>query len=270
MSFVTNEDRYDSGLVFVESEGVGRISFDPDGRAALDPILVMEDLQAILSEMRIAKTVKSIVISIGGDGVEFDTNVLSISGMSVETAEYFSILCTDVYRQLSTLHQTTIAAVDGDCFGMGLELILHCDLRVASQASRFGLTGINFGLAPNGSGLARLSQLIGESHARMMGLTGAMISADRSFVMGFVTNVLPEGDFKAGVNMLATHLASLSSVAIAETKKMLLVLPADQVGFLGKQSAKALGRCLEAETETREDTETVAALNVGREDATIH
>jgi hypothetical protein len=46
------------------------------------------------------------------------------------------------------------------------------------------------------------------------------------------------------------------------------VMPADQVGFLGKQSAAALGRCLQA--ETREDAEAVNALKVGLEGATIH
>lgn len=266
MSFIANEDHYESGLIFVENEGVGHVSFDPNGPAAIDPIIVMEDLQAILGEMKIAKTVKVLIISIGGDGVDFDTNVMGVGGMSTETAEYFSLLCSDVYKQLAQLQKPTIAAVDGDCFGMGLELVLHCDIRVASEESRFGLTGMNFGLAPNGTGLARLAQLVGESHARMMGITGAMVSADRGFVMGFVTNVLPEKDYKAGVNMLATHLSSLSQTAIRETKKIMDVFPILQSAALSKQSAEALGRCIEDEAQEKPSLE----FEFSGENATVH
>lgn len=266
MSIAVNEDRYESGLRFVEHEGVGHVSFDPEGRGTIDPIVVMEDLLSILSEMKIARSIKVLVLSIGGEGAHFDTNVLGVGGMSTETAQYFSLLCSDVYRHLASLPKPTIAAVDGDCFGMGLELILHCDLRVVTDNSRFGLTGMNFGLAPNGAGLARLAQLVGESHARMMGLTGAMVSADRAFVMGFVTNVLAQQDFKAGVNMLSTHLSSLSETALRETKELIDTFPILEHASLGQQSADALGKCVSAKSQKTPQYEVEFDL----EGATVH
>jgi len=266
MSVAANEDQYESGLRFIEHEGVGHISFDPKGRGTIDPIVVMEDMLSILTEMKIARSVKVVVLSIGGDDADFDTNVLGVGGMSSETAQYFSLLCSDVYRHLAALPKPTIASVDGDCFGMGLELILHCDLRVVTDKSRFGLTGMNFGLAPNGAGLARLAQLVGESHARMMGLTGAMVSADRAFVMGFVTNVLAQKDYKAGVNMLATHLSSLSETALRETKEMIDIMPILEHASLGQQSASALGKCVSAQSHEKPRYE----VEFNLEGATVH
>lgn len=266
MSLAANVDEYDSGLQFIEHEGVGHISFGSEGRGIIDPILIMEDLLSILNEMKIARSVKVLVLSIGGEGTQFDTNVLGVGGMSTETAQYYSLLCSDVYRHLASLPKPTIAAVEGDCFGMGLELILHCDLRVVTDQSRFGLTGMNFGLAPNGAGLARLAQLVGESHARMMGLTGAMVSADRAFVMGFVTNVLAEKDFKAGVNMLSTHLASLSETALRETKELIDTFPILEHAHLGQQSAEALGKCISAKSADKAGYE----MEFDLEGATVH
>ena len=146
-------------------------------------------------------------------------------------------------------------------------IALQCDLRVSCAGARFGLTGMNFGLTPNGQAIRTLRNLVGESHARMMGLTGAMISADRGFVMGFVTNVLEDADFESGVSVLVNHLAGMSRIAISETKKILNTASDAEARSITDAGARALARCL---GEDEGDAAKAQLFDLDPRKATVH
>ncbi len=242
---------------------------DAPGGQPVSQLAVMEELATWLEKVRRDASINVIVLNIGESGFDFGTDVEQVSGMSLAEAQRLSKLCSEVYGLLSSLDRPTIASISGECFGIGLELALHCDMRIACEGARFGLTGMNFGLVPNGMAVRRLTRLVGESHARMMALTGAVISADRAFVIGFVTNVLDTRDFEAGVNLLANHMVQMSPVAISETKKILDISFEDQVGSLPTWSARALARCITSDQVSDPD-QGDTLLDLERADATIH
>ncbi|MFH1470051.1 MAG: enoyl-CoA hydratase/isomerase family protein [Pseudomonadota bacterium] len=87
----------------------------------------------------------------------------------------------------------TIAAIEGACVGIGLELVLACDLRVASREAHFGLPELRLGLAPDLGGTVRLTRLVGPGRAALLALAGRGWSGTEAHHAGLV-EVLCEPD----------------------------------------------------------------------------
>ena len=114
-----------------------------------------------------------------------------------------------------------IGAIKGACIGAGLELALHCDMRIARGDARFGFPGISLGLPPGSAAVDRLGKLIGMGPASALFVTGGVVSAERAFMLGLVTNVVSIKEFDATVLEFATHIANLPRVAATQLKRML-------------------------------------------------
>ncbi len=95
-----------------------------------------------------------------------------------------------------------IAAVEGPALGGGMEIVLSCDLVVASTAARFGLPEVSIGLIPTCAGLFRAPQSLPLNLARELILTGEPIGAERAHAAGFVNVVCePGGAVDAAVRL---------------------------------------------------------------------
>jgi enoyl-CoA hydratase/carnithine racemase len=95
--------------------------------------------------------------------------------------EHFQLMDT-----VEALRVPVIAAIDGWCFGGGLELALACDIRLASDRAVFAASGVNMGLMASA---ARLPRLIGVARAKAHLLTGAQFGPARALADGIVTAV---------------------------------------------------------------------------------
>lgn len=92
----------------------------------------------------------------------------------------------ETFAALAHLPQVTVAVLNGPAIGGGLELAVHCDLRVAGSAVRVGLPEVTLGTLPGWSGLARIAELTGPSRARLLALTGRLITAEQAGSWGLV------------------------------------------------------------------------------------
>jgi enoyl-CoA hydratase/carnithine racemase len=117
------------------------------------------------------------------------------------------------------LDQPVIAAINGDATGQGLELALACDIRVATEASHFGLPHIKKGLIPWDGGTQRLSRLVGSGKTLEMILTGEMIDAQEALRIGLVNKVVPREELMKAVTGLAQEMASKGPIALRYAKE---------------------------------------------------
>ena len=123
-----------------------------------------------------------------------------------------------IYDRLSGLPVPSIAAVNGYCLGAGLELILACDIRIASDNAKFAAAEINLGIIPGNGGTQRLPRMIGQGRAMHMVLTGDRIGADQALEWGLVTDVVPQAELGKAAYVIAEKLADKSPLAIQYAK----------------------------------------------------
>lgn len=107
-----------------------------------------------------------------------------------------------------------IAAVEGAALGGGMEMVLSCDLVVASTSARFGLPEVAIGALPSSGGLFRGPQVLPLNLARELILTGAPIDAERAHAAGFVNLVTPPGEALAGALQLAEQICRNAPLSV--------------------------------------------------------
>ena len=107
-----------------------------------------------------------------------------------------------------------IAAVEGMALGGGFEMVLSCDLVVASRSARFGLPEVGLGALPSSAGLFRGPQTLPLNLARELILTGMPIDAPRGYEVGFVNVVTDAGGALAGALELAERVCRNAPLSV--------------------------------------------------------
>ncbi len=100
----------------------------------------------------------------------------------------------ELLRTIERLPILTAAAINGGCFGGGLEIALSCQFRIASPKAYLGLTEIMHGVVPGMGGMERMQKLLGREKALMMCLNGDMITAQQALDCGLITGISAEKD----------------------------------------------------------------------------
>lgn len=112
-----------------------------------------------------------------------------------------------------------VAAINGNALGLGLELALACDLRVASEESVFAMDQIRYGMMPWDGGTQRLPRLVGRGRGAAMVLTGMEIDAARALEMGLVHALFPRESVVEEAQTLAQKIATHAPVALEYAKE---------------------------------------------------
>ena len=107
-----------------------------------------------------------------------------------------------------------IAAVEGPALGGGFEMVLTCDLVVASRSARFGLPEVAIGALPSSAGLFRGPQVLPLNLARELSLTGTPIDAERGYAAGFVNVVTDAGGALDGAIELAERICRNAPLSV--------------------------------------------------------
>jgi enoyl-CoA hydratase len=133
-----------------------------------------------------------------------------------------------------------IAAVDGPALAGGTEIVLACDLVVASTQASFGIPEVKRSLVAAAGGLFRLPRALPRNIALELGLTGDPITAERAYHFGLVNELCAPGEAFDAALAMAERVAANAPLAVRETRRLMLELPAldDQTGF--RESGRGL------------------------------
>lgn len=133
-------------------------------------------------------------------------------------ARDFALHARRAVDKISNLRKPIIAAVNGFCFGGGLEYALACDFRVASENAKFGQPEITLGIIPGSGGTQRLPRIVGMGKAKEMIYSGGVINAHDALNLGLVNHVFEKKDLIPKTLELASRIAGNSGVALALAK----------------------------------------------------
>ena len=126
-----------------------------------------------------------------------------------------------VARRLAGLPMPTIAAIEGNALGGGLELALCCDLRIASERARLGLPEVRLAVTPGAGGTQRLPRVVGVAKAKELILTGAVLTAAEAERIGLVHEVVPAGEAVDRATAIGEEIALRGPLAVREAKRLI-------------------------------------------------
>ncbi|MDD7918870.1 crotonase/enoyl-CoA hydratase family protein [Actinomycetospora callitridis] len=140
-----------------------------------------------------------------------------------------------------------IAAVEGPALAGGCELVLSCDLVVASEEATFGIPEVKRGLAAAAGGLMRLPARIPRTVAMELALTGDPMSAADAHRWGLVNHLTPVGGALEGARELAARIGANGPLAVRASKQVIVESPDWSSEDMWRRQGEILGPVLESE-----------------------
>jgi enoyl-CoA hydratase len=231
-------------IVYKEEKGIARLVVNrPEKRNALNRATRLE-MAEVLDNVEADESVRVLIVS--GEGEKSfiaGSDLTELSRFSpLEMEEFISTLGQRLYNRFEEMEKPVIAMIDGLCLGGGLELAMACDIRIASDRSRFGQPEISLGIIPGSGGTQRLSRLVGTGKAREIIYTGNPIDAEEAHRIGLVNQVLPSAELEAAVMEMACAISEKSRLALKWAKRAINMSQqsSQQVGLGYEGLAEAL------------------------------
>jgi enoyl-CoA hydratase len=160
----------------------------PEIRSPLS-IFVVERLKEVLKEAAENVSIKKIIFTGKADVFASGADLREIAEVNAETAKDFAKRGQDLMKLIAEAPQTTLAAVNGYCFGGALDLAVACDKRIAAPDAVFCHPGVSLGIITGWSGTQRLPRLIGEAKTLEMFLTAKRIGAREALKIGLIDRI---------------------------------------------------------------------------------
>jgi 2-oxoglutaroyl-CoA hydrolase len=113
-----------------------------------------------------------------------------------------------------------IAKLQGYVLGIGLELALACDFRIAADDVQLGLPEATIGMIPGSGGTQRVARMVGVGRAKDIVMRGRRVQAEEALAIGLVGQVVPAGELDAAVLSLVDELTPHSPLALAMAKRV--------------------------------------------------
>ena len=126
------------------------------------------------------------------------------------------------WERLKRVKKPIVAAVSGWCLGGGCELMMHCDVVVASETTQFGQPEINIGVMPGAGGTQRLTRAVGKALAMDVILSGRFLTAGEALKHGLVSRVVPKEHFFTEALKVAQTIATKGPIALRFAKEGVL------------------------------------------------
>jgi len=184
---------------------------------------MMADLARVWDELERDDTRCIVLTGAGGRAFSAGADISGDLSAREETASMISraLLKTRVYTK------PIVGAVNGDCVGGGLELLLSTDVRVAAPHARFGLPEVKWSIYPFGGATIKLVQQIGYVHAMDLLLTARLIDATEAARVGLINRVVAAEQVLPEALAIAERIAANSPSAVQAVKQQISATIAD-------------------------------------------
>lgn len=205
-----------------DKRGVATITLNrPEVHNAFDDALI-ETLTSALERSNDDNAVRVVMLSANGKTFSAGADLRwmrRMAGYSKEENVRDAQRLADLMRTLKLLSKPTIARVQGPALGGGVGLVACCDIVIASENARFGLTEVKLGLIP-----AVISPYVcramGERQARRYMLTGEQFSAEEAYRLGLVHHLAPEAMLDERAQTVISMLLENGPAAMAAVKTL--------------------------------------------------
>ena len=212
--------KYDN-IIYEKKEGIARITLNrPGAMNAITVELLKEIKDAILDASR-DKGVKVIVLTGAGRAFSAGVDLKALGDRKLErgkVGDFMDSPARDLIDTIQSVPKVVIAVVNGYCFTGAIEIVLACDLVLASEEAKFGDTHAKWGLRPTWGMSQRLPRMVGILKAKELSFTADTIDAHEAERIGLVNKVVPKDRLEEALQELARKLISNSQQSLAAYK----------------------------------------------------
>lgn len=190
----------------------------PEAFNAMSKQLLLE-LQQAVTEINQSETIFCTIITADGDkafcaGADLKERRGMNNRQVVEAVKQIG----ETILKVEQMNMPVIAALNGVAFGGGLELALACDLRIAADHIKLGLTETSLAIIPGAGGTQRLPRLIGIGQAKKLIYTSRRLSAIEAKNLGIVEDVVPSDKLLDEAVALAKEIVQNGPIALQQAK----------------------------------------------------
>jgi cyclohexa-1,5-dienecarbonyl-CoA hydratase len=207
-------------ITFEKQNGVARLTLNKPPLNVLD-IAMMREINTALDELDGDAGVKVVVFDAAEGSKAFSAGV-DVADHTADKVEEMIEVFHGIFRRLDQLELPTVAVVGGAALGGGCELVLFCDMVIASEKATFGQPEIQVGVFPP-IAVAALPGIIGPKKTLEMVLIGDRIRAAEAERLGLVNKVVPPEELQAAADEFVGKLAKLSGAVLRLTKQAVRV-----------------------------------------------
>jgi enoyl-CoA hydratase/carnithine racemase len=175
------------------------------------------DLNAIADHLATLEGLRVVVLR--GAGRAFCSGIDIAALARGETGMTFFRNWETGLRKLEMMDAIVVAAIQSHCIGGGLQIALACDLRIATEDARFGITAVREGIIP-GMGMWRVARHAGLGRAKRLALAADVIDAPTALAWGLVDWVVPTDALDAKVGDVVDRVLSTAPTSTRLTKKL--------------------------------------------------
>lgn len=179
---------------------------------------ILNELEIMIAHLEENEEVHVVILTGAGKAFVAGADISEMSVKSADEGMKFGAYGSKVFRQIETLSKPVIAAVNGFALGGGCELALSCDIRIASEKSKFGQPEVSLGITPGFAGTQRLPRIIGRAKAKEMILTGDMINATEAEKIGLVNKVVSKESLIESAEEMARRILKNGQLAVRYSK----------------------------------------------------
>jgi enoyl-CoA hydratase len=206
-------------LIYAADDGVATITLNrPEVHNAMNAAMRRE-LTEVFAALRTDESVRVVLVTGNDKAFSAGADIREFVEPQVPTRFRESRRRVEFRAEMERCPQPIVAAIRGHCFGGGLELALACDIRVAADDARLGLTEVDLAIIPGGGGTQRLPRLVGRGKALEMILTAARIPAAEALRIGLVERVVPAAELLTQARALCRVMADKAPVALRYAKE---------------------------------------------------
>jgi enoyl-CoA hydratase/carnithine racemase len=199
----------------------------PEKRNALTWSMMIE-LDAAIGEAQKVEGIRAVLIRGEGSGFSAGIDVTSFA----ESAAHFGANWRDNLFPLTAAYQgvtnkianctlPTIALLHGYCFGLGFEIALACDFRIAAVGTKMGLPEARLGIIPDVGGTTRLTRLAGVARAKEYIMTGKNFDLNDAERWGVLNAVVPAEELLSTGESLVAELTQAAPLAVSYAKRVI-------------------------------------------------
>ena len=210
----------------------------------------LEDLNYVLEQVENDSDVYCVILKGAGEkSFVAGADIAEMKELDSKGGEAFGLLGNKVFRRLENLDKPVIAAISGFALGGGCELAMACDIRIASEKAKFAQPEAGLGITPGFGGTQRLPRIVGESKAKELIYTCAMIKADEALRIGLVNKVVPLEELMSEAKKMAEAICVNAPIAVKLCKDAINRGMQVDIDRAIEIEAEDFGKCFDSEDQ---------------------